>query len=71
MNNNESICSQCGSEYNRDVTVNNFLEICNDCQLYMGLTREEDLKIVDIECNTINTHRHTERRNNTSRESKS
>ena len=41
MNGSEYICSQCGSEYNPDATVNNFLEICNDCQLHMGLKSEE------------------------------
>jgi len=42
MHNSKYICSQCGSDYNADATVNNFLEICNDCQLYMGLKEEEE-----------------------------
>jgi hypothetical protein len=44
MNSSISICSQCGLEYNADMTINSFLDICNECQLNMGLISEEDLK---------------------------
>lgn len=37
------ICVQCG-EHKPKNTVNNDLEICKDCQVYMGLIREEESK---------------------------
>jgi len=44
MNETECICVQCGEKYKHDITVNNYLEICTDCQIYMGLVSEEEVK---------------------------
>ena len=40
----KNICVQCGEEYNPEDTVNNYLEICNACQIYMGLVSDEQIK---------------------------
>ena len=40
----KNICVQGGEEYNPENTINNYLEICNACQMHMGLVSDELIK---------------------------